>query len=697
MSDTAAGGQREPIGPGTLLAGKYRVTRRLGDGSMGVVYAGLHERLGREVAIKVLRADYCAHPETAQRFQREAELVSKLGHPNIITVYDYGRLDDGGLYYVMELMTGRTLRERLQEGPLSDDEIVTVFAALLSAIQVAHGVGAVHRDLKPENVMLLHAESGNAPVVKLLDFGVAKIKQEPSAGTGAGGAPVVDALATRAGALMGTPAYMAPEQIKNSANVDGRADVYALGIMLFEALTGQRPFTSNSIADLIGSHLFKPVEKPSLVVKRLGLPPRKVNWKRLDLVVLKALAKEPAERYPDCASLRAELEQAWGNKGSWAAAGESYARTGSHSAEPAAAPGGGLSAVLGSRAGLGLAAAAALLVLVGGGVTLQRCSSGSSTSLKKYDAKSPAGLATARVSAAQVGGPAERRTLLATIESVHSRALLPALEVALQDESPSVWRLAVAVAGTLGKSTDTTLLAALASRQTQAVGPVAVEVASARRLLGVAEAAEVLNAAAGGDSLPPEVRLKAALTLAAVGELPAAALQKVFERSTRAGSVTTALRAATLLQLLKLGDENTEKLMRLAAQGMASEAHQEALTALTRAGKAEARTQLLSEAQKSAMPLQLDQLVTLAEVGEVQAGAPLLALLTDQTPRIRQRAVTALGALLGQGLMPETLPAVAALMQDGDPAVALASAVAVLAGAEAASARPRPEKNGNGK
>ncbi|HPH29851.1 MAG TPA: protein kinase, partial [Pseudomonadota bacterium] len=126
MSDTAAGGQREPIGPGTLLAGKYRVTRRLGDGSMGVVYAGLHERLGREVAIKVLRADYCAHPETAQRFQREAELVSKLGHPNIITVYDYGRLDDGGLYYVMELMTGRTLRERLQEGPLSDDEIVTV-------------------------------------------------------------------------------------------------------------------------------------------------------------------------------------------------------------------------------------------------------------------------------------------------------------------------------------------------------------------------------------------------------------------------------------------------------------------------------------------------------------------------------------------------------------------------------------------
>ena len=439
------------------------------------------------------------------------------------------------------------------------------------------------------------------------------------------------------------------------------------------------------------------MEKPSLVVKRLGLPPRKVNWKRLDLVVLKALAKEPAERYPDCASLRAELEQAWGNKGSWAAAGESYARTGSQASESAAAPGEGLSTVLGARAGLGLAALAALLVLVGGGVALQRCSSASSTSLKKYDAKSPAGLATARVAAAQVGGPAERRTLLTTIESVHSRALLPAIEVALQDESPSVWRLAVAVAGPLGKSTDTKLLAALASRQAQAVGPVAVEVASARRLLGVAEAAEVLNAAAGGDSLPPEVRLKAALTLAAVGELPATALQKVFERSTRAGSVTTALRAATLLQLLRLGDENTEKLMRLAAQGMASEAHQEALAALTRAGKADARTQLLNEAQKSTLPLQLDQLVTLAEVGEVQAGAPLLALLTDQTPRVRQRAVTALGALLGQGLMPEALPAVAALMQDGDPAVALASAVAVLAGAEAASARPRPEKNGNGK
>ena len=119
---------------------------------MGTVYAALHERLGREVAVKILRPDLCSHLESAARFQREAELVSRIGHPSIVAVYDFGRAADGSLYYVMELVAGRTLRARLEEGPLSDEEIAAVMAPLLSAVHAAHGVGVVHRDLKPDSL-----------------------------------------------------------------------------------------------------------------------------------------------------------------------------------------------------------------------------------------------------------------------------------------------------------------------------------------------------------------------------------------------------------------------------------------------------------------------------------------------------------------------------------------------------------------
>ncbi|MFO0573089.1 MAG: serine/threonine-protein kinase [Polyangia bacterium] len=156
MSDAASVEQGAPApggsepGPGTVLAGKYRLSRRLGDGAMGVVFLGVHERLGREVAVKILRPELSSLSDAVARFQREAELVTRIGHPSIVTVYDYGRAPDGSVYYVMELLSGRPLRTRLQEGPLSDDEVVDVFAPLLSAVHSAHAVSAVHRDLKPD-------------------------------------------------------------------------------------------------------------------------------------------------------------------------------------------------------------------------------------------------------------------------------------------------------------------------------------------------------------------------------------------------------------------------------------------------------------------------------------------------------------------------------------------------------------------
>ena len=144
---------------GSVLGGKYRLTQRLGDGAMGSVFAAIHERLGREVAVKILRPDLCSHRESAARFQREAELVTRLGHPSIVAVYDFGRAADGGLYFVMERILGRTLRARLDEGPLSDEEMVGVFAPLLSALQVAHAVGVVHRDRFPKRTSCRHQDA----------------------------------------------------------------------------------------------------------------------------------------------------------------------------------------------------------------------------------------------------------------------------------------------------------------------------------------------------------------------------------------------------------------------------------------------------------------------------------------------------------------------------------------------------------
>ena len=172
QSELRAG--KASIGPGTVV-GKYRLTGHLGNGAMGVVFSAVHEALGREVAIKFLRREFNVSAELVMRFQREAELVSRIGHPNIVTVYDAGVGDDGSLYYVMERLQGEALAERMARAPLHDSEVGEVFGALLSAVKAAHAVGVVHRDLKPGNVVLTPKAGLGGFVVKLLDFGVAAV------------------------------------------------------------------------------------------------------------------------------------------------------------------------------------------------------------------------------------------------------------------------------------------------------------------------------------------------------------------------------------------------------------------------------------------------------------------------------------------------------------------------------------------
>ncbi len=213
--------------------GGYVVDGELGVGGMGVVYSAVHPVIGKRAAIKVLRAELSDDPDSVGRFIREARVVNQIHHPNIVDIFAIGRLDSGQHYMVMDLLEGETLRDRLKRGALSLAEACSMFDEIAAALIAAHDQGIIHRDLKPDNVFLV-ATAGRWPAVKLLDFGVAKLvrKSIPTV-------PVT--LATQTGIALGTPWYMSPEQARGK-NVDHRTDIYALGVMAYELLTGVRPF-----------------------------------------------------------------------------------------------------------------------------------------------------------------------------------------------------------------------------------------------------------------------------------------------------------------------------------------------------------------------------------------------------------------------------------------------------------------------
>jgi serine/threonine-protein kinase len=225
---------------------KYRIEQLLGRGGMGAVYRARDMRLDRPVALKVVRAELLGDPEARRRFRREAQIVARLQHPSIVSVYDYGTFVDGGAYLVMELVQGEDLRRVLQrEGRLDAARAMRILSAVCGAIEAAHREGVLHRDLKPENILL----PGGSVDAKVLDFGVAKVIADDhrDKATVPAGAPTV---LTAAGMIVGTPAYMAPEQFR-SADLDARTDVFSLGVIAYEMLSGDLPFGRGSLADVV--------------------------------------------------------------------------------------------------------------------------------------------------------------------------------------------------------------------------------------------------------------------------------------------------------------------------------------------------------------------------------------------------------------------------------------------------------------
>ena len=242
--------------------GQYRIRRTLGEGGMGTVYEAVHMGIDRHVAIKVLHPKFASRPDAVKRFFNEARAVNRIEHPSVVPISEVNQLEDGTAYLVMEFLRGESLAARLKRlgGRLPDYEVVRFTRQLSSALAAAHAKGIVHRDLKPDNVMLVpDAEVPGRMRVRLLDFGIAKLL-EPQ-----GESPTRQAM-TRADAVIGTPRYMSPEQCRGSIEIDEKTDVYALGVMLFEALVGRPPFVAQTYTEVMAMHIYEPTPPLSELV-----------------------------------------------------------------------------------------------------------------------------------------------------------------------------------------------------------------------------------------------------------------------------------------------------------------------------------------------------------------------------------------------------------------------------------------------
>ncbi len=269
--------------------GNYRLTARLGEGGMGVVYLAEHPVIGKKVALKAIHPELSRNAEVVSRFITEAKSVNQIGHEHIVDIADFGTTPGGEFYFIMEYLQGEAMADRLKrEGRLDPTRAMVIGAQIADALDASHEHGIIHRDLKPENIFLLQ-RGGSKDFVKVLDFGLAKLTQSEEKVT----------HKTRAGSVMGTPYYMAPEQCEGKTEIDHRADIYSLGVLLFEMLTGKVPFGGDGYGEIIVKHITMPPPSVRSLVPELS--------PELDLILFRALAKDREQRFQTMAELRDAL------------------------------------------------------------------------------------------------------------------------------------------------------------------------------------------------------------------------------------------------------------------------------------------------------------------------------------------------------------------------------------------------------
>lgn len=285
---------------GTTIAGRFTILGRLGRGSMGAVYRARQEAMGRDVALKLVRQDRAHDPETKGRFEREARAISALVSPHTVTAFDFGEAEDGSWFLAMEMLEGETVGERLRrDGRFDWYDAVRFTRDALRSLAEAHGKGIIHRDLKPDNLFLSRAPSsafGEQELCKVLDFGIAKWSRDDDE-------TKIDQLETQAGTVFGTPRYMSPEQAQGTP-LDPRSDLYSLGVLLYQMLSGRAPFVDDDAVVVMARHIKDPPPRFDSMKPEVKVP------EAVEALVWRVLAKAPADRPDTAEQMIAELDAA---------------------------------------------------------------------------------------------------------------------------------------------------------------------------------------------------------------------------------------------------------------------------------------------------------------------------------------------------------------------------------------------------
>ncbi|MBW2524758.1 MAG: serine/threonine protein kinase, partial [Deltaproteobacteria bacterium] len=279
--------------------GSYTIRSEIGVGGMGRVYAAEHELIGRQAAVKLLLPELSQDKQLVDRFFNEARASAVIKNPGIVDIYDFGYAEDGSAYLIMELLDGESLGDRLDKGRLPDEEVLRIGRQVASTLAAVHQADIIHRDLKPDNIFLVpDSEVRGGERAKILDFGIAKLSSHRAPGTSK----------TQTGQVMGSPLYMSPEQCRGAGEVDARADIYSLGCILYEMACGRPLFDGEGVGEVLGKQIYEQPEAPRSVCSDVS--------PRLEAIVLRALAKDPDDRYATMDELVDAIEQATGEPAS---------------------------------------------------------------------------------------------------------------------------------------------------------------------------------------------------------------------------------------------------------------------------------------------------------------------------------------------------------------------------------------------
>ena len=657
----------------------YVIRRKLAEGGMGVVYEGVHAKIGRLGAIKVLKRELCRSEDVVERFYQEARAVNSIRHDNIVDIYDFGRDAYGRVFFVMEYLEGEPLSARIARGALAWPEAFPILEQTLRALKAAHDKGYVHRDLKPDNIWLKYVEGRVA--VKLLDFGIAKLV----------GTESPREKLTQTGSVIGTPHYMSPEQINGSRDVDHRTDIYALGVITYEMFAGVTPFVGDTLQAVMTGHLFR--DPPRLAELPTHITIAGPMAGLVDRVLVRLLAKDPSGRYDSAADVLADLHDVSRN------------RTPTHAdtlerSRPLRPP----TLVAGApatsapprkrRTGLVLGGAVAAAAIAVAGVAISRSQDVAAPVAAvpplvvetKRPPPTPPGDKTLDYEALRKDAQITLRAALRETEPVvrtqgsdalgktKDRPAVPQLtELTEQDPDPEVRGHAAGALGAIGATAATPLLAKL---EAAAPPPLKVWYASALARLGDKTATRRLFDYARSKDLA--VSFKAGITLAELsqpGDKNAiAALKSIAAREAELAEVERYAGAVILTKMAGLRDAAARKVLYSILENPDEGARLAAAEGLAKLGDDAGKPVLTAVMANPDSPNRLVAAVAQIPLGDYAGAQLITAALKDPKPQTRRLAARALGEIAER----TSLPPLIELAKDSDWTVRIAAAAAIV-------------------